>query len=56
MDRRIDVSYITDEWMDGWMLGWCDFLILWFGGKRRGIILDVLWGGNNVDRILSEPK
>ena len=36
MDRRIDVSYITDEWMDGWMLGWCDLLIMWFGGEEEG--------------------
>ena len=56
MDRRIDVSDITVEYMDGWMFGWCCLLILWFGGKRRGIITDLLWGGKRVDRILSEPR
>ena len=56
MDRRIDVSDITVAYIDGWMLGWCYFLIFGFGGQRRGIITDLLWGGKRVDRILSEPK
>ena len=34
MDRRIDVSDITVEYMDWWMLGWCYLLILRFGRKN----------------------
>ena len=34
----------------------CCLKHIWCGGKRRGIITDLLWGGKRVDTILSEPR